>query len=564
MILASQEKIEAYTARGWWGNQTLWEIFCQNVSRHPSREAVVDAPNRLDFTDGTPRRLTYADLADEADRHTSVLQAIGLRKDDVIVVQLPNGVEQFALYLACARLGIIVSPVPIQYREHELTYILGHVEARAIATSVRIGKHAHAEMMLKLKQSIPTVSHVLAYGDAVPYGACDMHSLLALPAYLQRMEATVCANDIFTICWTSGTEARPKGVPRSHNEWLVVAPNIIAAAQLKPGCRLLNPFPFVNMAGISTNFAGWALLGATVVQHQPFSLAIFLQQVRTERIQYTVAAPAVLNMLLQDTQLLDGIDFTTLCTLGSGSAPLSEWMVRSFHEKYGVQIVNYFGSNEGAALTGSAFDIPDPELRAKFFPRPGVSGYASSIPVPTKVETRLVDIDSETLITEPGVVGELRFRGPAIFSQYWRDPERTERAFDADGFYRSGDLFEIAGDSGQFYKYVGRAKDLVIRGGMNISPEEIESLIQSHPAVVEVAVVGYPDKTLGERVCAFVALREHATLTLPDLVDYLRTTHRIASFKLPERLLIVNALPRNPVGKILKRDLRSQLPAEAA
>lgn len=152
-------------------------------------------------------------------------------------------------------------------------------------------------------------------------------------------------------------------------------PSIIEAGQLEPGARLLNPFPLVNMSGLSAAFATWLVLGGTVVQHQPFSLPIFLQQLREERIDYTVAAPAILNMLLQDERLLAGIDFQRLKRIGSGSAPLSEWMVCGFAERHGVQIVNYFGSNEGAALSGSDIDIPDPALRAQYFPRAGVPGF---------------------------------------------------------------------------------------------------------------------------------------------------------------------------------------------
>lgn len=564
MILVPQDKIDTCTARGWWGTQTLWDLFQRNLAAHPEREAVVDAPNRQAYMEGPPRRLTYAQLADQALRMASVLASAGLTKDDVVAVQLANGIEQFAIYLACARLGIIVTPVPVQYREHELAYILNHVGARAVITATQIGKHAHAAMALALKPQAPTLDTVFAYGSAPPAGAQALDRLLQEPGDAALVEqatlaAAVTANDVFTICWTSGTEARPKGVPRSHNEWLIIAPSIIEAAGLAPGSRLLNPFPFVNMAGLSTNFAAWLWLGATVVQHHPFDLPVFLQQLREERIDYTVAPPAVLNMLLQSPHLLDGIDFGRLRSIGSGSAPLSDWMVETFHSRFGVQIVNYFGSNEGAALSGNATDIPDPAQRAAFFPRAGVARFTWSVSTAQKIESRLVDPASGAIIEQSGVPGELRFRGPTIFSCYWNAPELTRNAFDAQGFYKTGDLFEIAGEKQQFYRYVGRSKDLVIRGGMNISPEEIEGLIVAHPKVREVAVVGYPDTLLGERLCACVVTGTGVTLTLAELVDYLREQHRIATFKLPERLLLLDALPRNPVGKIVKHALRSQL-----
>jgi acyl-CoA synthetase (AMP-forming)/AMP-acid ligase II len=570
MVLVSPEKIEQYTSAGWWGHQTLWDEFVRHRAMHPHTEAVVDACNRSDFAHGAPRRLSWDELGDEIDRFSILLHAQGLRRDDIVVLHLPNSVEQYLAYLACARLGLIVTPVPVQYREHELSHVLAITQAAAVLTFTHIGKpgqgHPAAVMYQQLSQVHPSLRKVLAWGPQVSDGVLSIDALLPgkitpdLRATLVQAEidAAVTANDVFSICWTSGTEAAPKGVPRSHNEWLIVPPNIIEAAELKPGARLLNPFPFVNMSGLSTALATWLVLGGTVVQHHPFNLSIFLKQLREEQIDYTVAAPAILNMLLQDETLLAGIDFKRLRRMGSGSAPLSDWMVRGFAEKYGVQIVNYFGSNEGAALSGSDLDIPDPALRAQYFPRAGVDGFDWHISTSRKIKTRLVDLMTGDDITQAGQVGELRFSGPTVFSGYFRAPEVTARTFDALAFYCTGDLFEIAGDRLQFYRYVGRSKDLVIRGGVNISSEEIEGLLAACPGVREVAVVGVPDHILGEKICACVVPLEGHKVSLEQLVQFLREQQRVAAYKLPEYLLPITELPRNPVGKILKRELRER------
>ena len=564
MILVPQARINDYTARGWWGNVTLWDLFIKNLREQPDAEAVVDAPNRGDFAHGTPRRLTWAQLGTQVDRFCLILLSKGMAQDDVLVIQMPNCVEQFVVYLSCARLGIIVSPVPVQYREHELGHVLHTTQAVAAVTFARIGKednaHQAAAMFAGLQTEHAALRTVLVWEDLASNAASQDPQLLKQA----ELAAAVTANDVFTICWTSGTEAQPKGVPRSHNEWLVVAPSIIEAADIKPHARLLNPFPLVNMAGLSTAFASWLVLGGTVVQHQPFSLPVFLQQLRDEKIDYTVAPPAILNMLLQNEALLAGIDFQRLCRIGSGSAPLSDWMVRGFEEKYGVQIVNYFGSNEGAALSGNHIDIPDPALRAQFFPRAGVLGYDWSISTTRKISTRLVDVLTGQDITTAGVPGELRFAGPTIFSGYYAAPDLSQRAFDAQGFYKTGDLFEIAGDNLQYYRYVGRSKDLVIRGGVNISSEEIENLLLACPGVREAAVVGVPDDVLGEKVCACVVAADGQTVSLESLNAFLTDHKRIARYKLPEYFLALQALPRNPVGKILKRELREQAKALAS
>ncbi len=570
MILVPQSSIDDYTAKNWWGTRTLWDYFTDNVEALGDQEAVVDASNRSEFAHGAPQRLSWAQLGEAVDRFSFLLVNSNIRRDDILVAMLPNCVEQFVVYLSCARLGVVVTPVPVQYREHELEHILLQTSAVAAVTFSHIGKalnaHAAAHMFYSLQASHPSLKKVFSWGDALPQGAVNISDLTSQPlsksqrSHLLQNErdAAVSANDVFTICWTSGTEAQPKGVPRSHNEWLIVAPSIIEAALIPRHARLLNPFPFVNMAGLSTAFAAWLVLGGTVVQHHPFSLPVFLQQLRDERIDYTVAPPAVLNMLLQNQSLLEGIDFKRLSRIGSGAAPLSEWMVRGFAEKHGVQIVNYFGSNEGAALSGSDIDIPDPALRAQFFPRAGVDGFNWRVSTTRKIKTRLVDIETGEDITTAGRPGELRFLGPTVFSGYFRAPEMSQRAFDDLGFYKTGDLFEIAGDTLQYYRYVGRSKDLVIRGGMNISSEEIEGLLAACPGLKEVAVVGVPDPILGERLCACVVSLEGHQLSLETLTDHLRTQHRIAAFKLPEYFISVDVLPRNPVGKVLKRTLREQ------
>jgi non-ribosomal peptide synthetase component E (peptide arylation enzyme) len=153
----------------------------------------------------------------------------------------------------------------------------------------------------------------------------------------------------------------------------------------------------------------------------------------------------------------------------------------------------------------------------------------------------------------------LRFKGPTIFSGYYNAPELTARAFDEQGYYRTGDLFEIAGDELQFYRFCGRQKDIVIRGGMNISSEEIEGLLMSHPKVQDSAVIGLPDPVMGERVCAVVVAQPGQDISLQDLVDYLKNIKEVAAFKWPEKMILLDALPRNPVGKVLKRELRALL-----
>ena len=563
MIVIPKDRIKEMKSKGWWGDQTLDDLFQKHVAAHPDSEALVDPLNAADVVGGQPDRLTWRETAHAVDRLAAVLVAHGITKDKVVVIQLPNIAELSIAYLACLRLGVIASPAPVQYRESELAYIIDRTDAVAAITADRIGKQQHGQMIVALKARCPTLKTVFVLGETCPAGALDLEPLMDgvtgkqhRAAQKAARDARITADDIFTICWTSGTEAQPKGVPRSHNEWIIMGAGVIDAADLEPGARLLNPFPMVNMAGISTAFVGWLLLGGVLIQHQPFDLPILLRQIREERIDYTVAPPAILNLLLQNEALLEGIDFKRLKSIGSGSAPLSEWMVRTFHEKHGVQIVNYFGSNEGASFPSALKDIPDPAERATLFPRLG-DGFKWNCLLHDRIFTRLVDPETEREITQSGQPGELRVKGATIFSGYWRAPEINARAFDRDGWFRTGDLFELAGDRLQYLKFVGRLKDIVIRGGMNISSEEIENHLVAHPTVAEAAVVGAPDPNLGERLAAFVVFRPGQTATMDEINRFLTVERQVAVYKQIERLETLDALPRNPVGKVLKRDLRA-------
>ena len=571
MILVPAARIADYVSRGWWGERTLSDVFVETAARQPDRLAVADAPNRAQLTGDAPRRWSWGELAREVGRLMAFLHRLGLRKDDVLVVQLPNCVELHAIYLACAGSGIVVSPVPMQYRAHELAHVARITGACCALTTATVGTHAPARHWAEHAAQFPSLRRILAYGADLPDSVTPIDAELARtePWSLEAMRAHAAAigltaHDVVTVCWTSGTEATPKGVPRNHNEWLIVGRSVIDAGQIPDGAQMVIPFPFVNMAGVSTSLAAWLMTGGALHHHHPFDVEVFIAQLRDEPTDYTVAAPAVLAMLLEHPEKLDGVDLSRLRRIGSGGGPIADVLVQRFAERFGIEIVNYFGSNEGASLSSTPQDVPDRAQRARYFPRIGVPGFEWSVSNAKKVRTRLVDPDTGERIDGPGRVGELRFKGPTIFSGYFNAPELTARAFDDEGWYRTGDLFEIAGDRGQFYRFAGRHKDIVIRGGMNISSEEVEGLLLAHPKVREAAVVGVPDPMLGERVCAVVVPRPGHSVTLRELVEHLRDVESVAAFKWPERLELVDALPRNPLGKVLKRELRRRMAGSPA
>lgn len=562
------DKVADYLARGWWSEETVDQVFADTVRARPDDLALVDPANKADLTGGAPRRLTWAELAGEVDGLAARLLDLGLEQGDVLAVQLPNTVELVEVYLAAWALGIVVSPLPVQYREHEIQTLARQARFRAFLTTPTMPERQPAAEVAGIRDQLPELEHLVVLGDAdvvggdLPHGVTAISTAAATAEDAERVRAYRAAhpidpNDCLTICWTSGTESAPKGVPRCHYDWLAICWATVDAPRLTEADVLLNPFPMVNMAGINGMFLPWLRVGGVLVQHHPFDLPTFLRQIAEERATYTVAPPALLMMLLHNEALLAAADLSSLRAIGSGSVPLQPSMVRGWQERFGIGIINFFGSNEGIGLMSDPHDIPDPEDRARYFPRYGTPGISWTSRVSEWVQVRLVDAQTDAEISSPGIPGELRIGGPTVFAGYLGGSELPS-PFDELGMLRTGDVFEIAGDRNQFLHHVDRAKDMVIRGGVNIAPAELEGLIAAHPAVADVAVVGYPDDVLGEKVAAVVVLRPDTELTLEELVGFLRDK-RIASYKLPEHLDVRTALPRNPVGKILKRDLRGEL-----
>ncbi|NMN99966.1 acyl--CoA ligase [Gordonia sp. TBRC 11910] len=559
--LHPQARIDRYRERGWWSDRTLDRVFADQAAARGDALAIADPANRAALLGSTPRRLTWNEVDDEVTFLAARLLEYGVTRGDVIGVQLPNTIELAEVYLAAWMIGAVVSPLAMQYRERELTAMANKAEFVLFITTGTFGGRRPAASADAIRDELPQLRAVLTFGDAADAGGGDGHITpgSARPGDCETLAAYRRAdpndpNDCVTICWTSGTTGEPKGVPRTHYDWLAFTVSTIGAPHVVADDVLLNPFPMINMAGICGMFLPWICTGATLIQHHPFDAVTFFGQIAAEKVTYTLAPPALLWKLLNDESLLDAVDISTLTRVGSGSAPLQPAMVRGWQEKHGLNVINFFGSNEGVSLLSDPVDFPDPDTRARFFPRYGTPGVSWESAIADRTVVKIVDVETGAEITEPGRPGELLIGGPGVFPGYL-DGANLACPFDADGLLKTGDMFEIDGEQNQYLRYVDRCKDLIIRGGMNVAPAELEGLIAEHPAVAECAVVGDPDDSLGETVAAVVVLNAGQRLTLGDLTDFLRS-QRIASYKLPERLEIRESLPRNAVGKLMKRELR--------
>ncbi|MGB5077739.1 MAG: class I adenylate-forming enzyme family protein [Sphingorhabdus sp.] len=553
MIVAGEEKRRLYREAGWWGDQTLADLFFANAAKYPDRLALVDAPNRADFAFGEPRRLSYAQTQAEIERLAGSLVAAGIGKDDVIVIQLPNISEFVLLYFAAATIGAIVSPVAVQYRKHELSAMFGIVDPKAFVCATTMKGSDHIGTVRPL---LGDAIKLMTVGPGSPADAINLDAEPARPEQLMahRAATRIDADDVFTICWTSGTTGIPKGVPRSHNHWVGIAPGTYITSKLQDGDVMLNPFPLINMASIGGITMSWLRIAGTMVLHHPFDPQVYLSQIATERPSFTIAPPAVLNMLLQNEALLAKVDLSSLRTIGSGSAPLAIAMVQGFQERLNLNVINIFGSNEGMTLITGPDDVPDPVERASYFPFGlDLTPYYGKTPKRI-MDSRLVPPSGGDPITQEGIPGELQISGPAVFEGYWKAPEQTASAFTQDGWFKTGDLFQIE-QGGRFLRFVGRCKDLIIRGGVNISPEEIDQLLGGHPDLAEACVFSLPDAVMGERVGLAAVPRPGADVTLESVTSFLKRQD-MAVFKLPERLFHFDSLPRNVTNKVMRSEVR--------
>ncbi len=563
MQTTPEATIKRYTEAGWWHERTLLDLFAARLAETPHRVAIADQYNRSELTGGEAQSLTWTQVGAAVDALAARCFAAGLRADDIVVIQLPNIVELPLVYLALLKLGAVISPVPVQYGTYELKMVRDKLPASAFITCSRLKEQklceAHAGVFSAA--GIP----VLAFGENLPADVVklDLGSepggelTEAAGAYIA--EHSNNPNDIVSICWTSGTTGTPKGVPRSHNHWYVSGLASLSAARMENTDRVLNPFPMVNMAGLGGFFVPWLIKGPYLALHHPFDLPLYLSQIEKEAITYTIAAPAILTMLLKQPEILARADLSTVRAIGSGSAPLTEWMVRTFESDHGIEVINIFGSNEGACLTSNVADVPDPGDRARYFPRFGNSDRNWQNPVAGMLRTRLRNLADGKLVSAPGAEGELELQGASLFDGYWKSDEDNQQVFTEDGFFRTGDVFRIpqAPDKEDFYEFVGRCKDIIVRGGVNISPDELDNLLAGHPQVQAAAVVGIDDEVMGEKIGVAVVPKPGEEISLEDITAFL-LAQGLAKFKLPEALCQVDELPYNAVGKVLRRELKAQ------
>ncbi|WP_158967270.1 class I adenylate-forming enzyme family protein [Chachezhania sediminis] len=544
-----------FRAEGAWGELTLPDLFAGTCARAPERLGLVDPPNRAEIFEGTPQRLTYAQMAAGVDRLAAVLQAQGFGPGSIIATQLPNISELVLLYLAIWKIGAVLSPVSIAYRSAELRD-MGQVARFDGYVSVgRLrGKPFYAERI----DALPGAVRRMGFGSDLPEGVLNLSTATAgAPAQPVPLDPDA----LLAIFWTSGTEGVPKAVPKTHNNMMASSLGAWRLLDLPDGAGILAPFPFVNAAAMGGLMMCWMRTAGAMFLHHPFDVDVFLDQLKTEDIAYTMVAPTLLVYLRDrsaDPDLHPALH--RLLAIGTGSAPPDPEVFGFFQDRFDVPVVNFFGSNEGAQMCSSSQTVADPRKRASFFPRDGDENWDPARRTANGGSFRLVDPATAQPVTEPGQIGEMYLRGPALMPGYYLNGRIDRTRFTPDGYFPSADLFQIS-DCGALIRFHARARELIVRGGMKISPVELDNVLSALPGVREVAVAAYADAQMGEKVCVVAVMAPGKTLTLPDVTGFCDRAG-LARFKWPERLELIDALPRTPLAKLDRKALARWLAEE--
>ena len=522
-----------YRARGLWTPTTLVERVRTHATNRPDAIAIIDGTD--------DRRISYAQLWRDACTFAAFLRSRDVQPGDTVSVQLPNAYETAVVDLGVLAIGAVLNPLLPNYRFHELRHVLAVARTKAYVTPDTFRDFDHLMLARTLRSELrdlhthvvvgtPDDSEAIALRDVLDNHASDMHT---------ELDAAALSELIFT----SGTEAEPKAIMHTEQTINVNVRAVIDAMGLANGDVVWMPSPIGHSTGLNFGLRLALYEGLPIVLQDRWDAARAAELIERERCTYTLAATTFLNDLVRHSTV-SGRDLSSMRCFGCGGAPVPPDLVHAA-ASIGVKVLRIYGSTEGLVITWNRADSPlDKRVDTDGLAMPHV-----------ELEIR----DDDDLVVAPGTAGEIHVRGPEVCVGLFDDPERTARVFTHDGWLRSGDLGVLDDDG--YLTIVGRKKEIIIRGGMNIAPREIEDLLCEMPAVRAAAVIGLPDERLGEIVCACVVTDEQVAVTLDDVVLFLRSRD-LATYKLPQAIRLIDAIPMTASGKLRKAALREQILAE--
>lgn len=528
----NEQRRAAYRQQGLWGDASLADYWQQTARAMPDKIAVVDNHGAT---------YTYSALDHAASCLANWMLAKGIESGDRIAFQLPGWCEFTVIYLACLKIGAVSVPLLPSWREAELVWVLNKCQAKMFFAPTLFKQTRPVDLILPLQNQLPQLQQIVGVDKLAPAtSSLSLSQILADNTPLTTA-ITVHGDELAAVLFTSGTEGLPKGVMLTHNNILVSERAYCARLNLTWQDVFMMPAPLGHATGFLHGVTAPFLIGARSVLLDIFTpaacLALLEQQRCTCMLGATPFVYDLLNLLEKQPADLSALRFF-LC----GGTTIPKKVARECQQR-GIKLLSVYGSTESSPH--AVVNLDDPLSRFMH-----TDGYAAA-----GVEIKVVDNARKTL--PPGCEGEEASRGPNVFMGYFDEPELTARALDEEGWYYSGDLCRM--DEAGYIKITGRKKDIIVRGGENISSREVEDILLQHPKIHDACVVAMPDERLGERSCAYVVLKApHHSLSLEDVVAFF-SRKRVAKYKYPEHIVVIEKLPRTASGKIQKFLLRKDI-----
>ncbi|MDS1124049.1 medium-chain fatty-acid--CoA ligase [Escherichia coli] len=528
----NEQRRAAYRQQGLWGDASLADYWQQTARAMPDKIAVVDNHGAS---------YTYSALDHAASCLANWMLAKGIESGDRIAFQLPGWCEFTVIYLACLKIGAVSVPLLPSWREAELVWVLNKCQAKMFFAPTLFKQTRPVDLILPLQNQLPQLQQLVGVDKLAPAtSALSLSQIIADNTPLTTA-ITVHGDELAAVLFTSGTEGLPKGVMLTHNNILASERAYCARLNLTWQDVFMMPAPLGHETGFLHGVTAPFLIGARSVLLDIFTpdacLALLEQQRCTCMLGATPFVYDLLNLLEKQPADLSALRFF-LC----GGTTIPKKVARECQQR-GIKLLSVYGSTESSPH--AVVNLDDPLSRFMH-----TDGYAAA-----GVEIKVVDDARKTL--PPGCEGEEASRGPNVFMGYFDEPELTARALDEEGWYYSGDLCCM--DEAGYIKITGRKKDIIVRGGENISSREVEDILLQHPKIHDACVVAMPDERLGERSCAYVVLKApHHSLSLEEVVAFF-SRKRVAKYKYPEHIVVIEKLPRTASGKIQKFLLRKDI-----
>ena len=528
----NEQRRAAYRQQGLWGDASLADYWQQTARAMPDKIAVVDNHGAS---------YTYSAIDHAASCLANWMLAKGIESGDRIAFQLPGWCEFTVIYLACLKIGAVSVPLLPSWREAELVWVLNKCQAKMFFAPTLFKQTRPVDLILPLQNQLPQLQQIVGVDKLAPATSSLSLSQIIADNTSLTTAITTHGDELAAVLFTSGTEGLPKGVMLTHNNILASERAYCARLNLTWQDVFMMPAPLGHATGFLHGVTAPFLIGARSVLLDIFTpdacLALLEQQRCTCMLGATPFVYDLLNLLEKQPADLSALRFF-LC----GGTTIPKKVARECQQR-GIKLLSVYGSTESSPH--AVVNLDDPLSRFMH-----TDGYAAA-----GVEIKVVDDARKTL--PPGCEGEEASRGPNVFMGYFDEPELTARALDEEGWYYSGDLCRM--DEAGYIKITGRKKDIIVRGGENISSREVEDILLQHPKIHDACVVAMSDERLGERSCAYVVLKApHHSLSLEEVVAFF-SRKRVAKYKYPEHIVVIEKLPRTTSGKIQKFLLRKDI-----